>query len=175
MEKIKPSFPSVHLIITVTFLGLSLLFCLSPFRDTRMLIGSILFGSVGLTMLWFIDYIFITIKISDNSLCCRGYFSIRKFKIKIEEIEGYEVHQKVDQINALHEEIQIITSTEKRRLVFPKIAYRDYDSIKAFCADLKFLGYKELRHGKLLGKLIPIIFLISGLLTGIVGLIKLLK
>ena len=175
MKTVKPSFPSIHLFITATFLGVSALFFFSPFRDTKMLTGAVLFGSVGITMLWFIDYMFLTIEKTEDTLKCKGYFSIRRLHFMINEIDEYEIHQKVDQFHGLHEEIQLIIK-KKRKLLFSKIAYGNYDELKDLCEpQFKFLGYKELKYGKLLGKIIPTMFLISGILAGLVGLLKLLK
>lgn len=175
MKKIKPSFPLVHLLIAMTFIGLSIMFIITPYRDTGMTIGSILFGSVGLTMLWFIDYFFMTIEMGGDKFKCRGYFLLRKYQLTIDQIKGYEIHQKVDQFNGLHEEFQIITK-ENNKLLFLRIVYGDYDSVISMCkSELEFLDYKELRHAKLLGRIIPIMFLMSGILAGLVGLLKLLR
>lgn len=174
MKKVKPLFPSTHLLVAASFLGISILFFLSPLRDTRMLASAILLGSVGVTMLWFIDHTFLTIEKTTDGINFKGYFSIRKFQLRINEIDGYEIHQKVNQFHGLHEEIQLIT--KKGKLHFPKIAYGNYDELKElFVPELKFLGHKELKYGRLLGRIIPIMFLVSGILAGLVGLLKLLR
>jgi hypothetical protein len=175
MREIKPSFPLLHLLIATAFFGVAAMFAFSPYRNTAMTVASILFCSVGLVMLWFIDHYFLKVKISETTLTCVGYFSVRRFEIKMEQVSGYEIHQKVDQINGLHEEFQIIFRS-RGKLVFFGIAYGEYDQVKAFCAErLNFLGYKPLRYGELLGKIIPVMFLISGILAGLVGLLKLIE
>jgi hypothetical protein len=174
--KIKPSFPYLSLLIVLTFIAISLALTVSPYQDWKMLIASVFSGTLGIGLLWAIDYSHLHISYSPNIIKFRGYFFIRKFELNILQIEGYQIHQKVDQIKGFHEEIQIVKK-DGRNLIFPKIAYKNYEEIKSLCdeSELKFLGYKTIKYGEFLGKLIPVMFLISGIFAFLVALIKILK
>ncbi len=105
-----------------------------------------------------------------------GYFGIRKVNLDLSEVERYHIHQKVDQLNGLHEEVQLLTRAH-RTIILAKIAYeKNYWAIREMCESrFEFLGYKKLKYGELLGKLIPLVFLVSGVLAGPVGILQLIK
>lgn len=139
-----------------------------------MTIASILFGAAGLSILWLIDYCCLSIRFHHEFLKVHGFFQVRNLTVPISHIEGYEIHEKVDQINGLHGEVQLVIKN-RGNLILPKIAYSDYPYVIALCESrFKFLGFKELKYGRLLGRLIAIMFSISGIMAALIALLKLL-
>ncbi len=174
MKKISPSISAFFWIIMVLFLVVAIIFFFSPYRDGKMLLVAIVLLTLVITILWGIDYSHLNISYNDNFLVLKGYFSLRKLCIKIKDIEGYQIHQKADQVNGLHEEIQLITR-HNGIIPLPKIAYKNYEDVKIMCENsLPFLGYNNLKYGQLIGKIIKLMFLVSGILAGLVGILKFL-
>lgn len=100
--------------------------------------------------------------------------SIRKFDIKIEDIIGYEIQQKIDRVNGFHEEVQLVIKG-KKKIILPKIAYSDYEEVKLTIASkFKFIGYTKIKYAYILARLIPLMGII-GILAALVGIIKFMR
>jgi hypothetical protein len=140
-----------------------------------MTIAAVFFAAFGVAMIWLTDYTFLTIDVLLDSVQFKGYFSIRKIIVRNDEIQGYEIRQKADQLSGFHEELKIVL-VNKREIVLSKIAYEDYEKVReVFQSRFQLIGYSELKYGKLIGRLVTIIFIASGLLAGLAGLVKLIN
>jgi len=130
--------------------------------------------SMSIVLLWGLDYSHLIIKQDGKDLTLVGFFSRRTIRKKLSEIKGYQIEEKADQYSGHHEEYQLLTRNNKV-IRFPRIAYPDYEEIKAFCIDnFEFSGRKSHRYTETMGRLMPIIGLISGLFALLVALKKLL-
>jgi hypothetical protein len=174
MKKITPSFPGLYLTIAIVFFLSSLAFLLSPFSDLKMQIAAILSASFSIAIVWYIDHTFLSIECERSSITFKGYFSIRNIQFEMTEIEGYQINERVDQFNGLHDEITITTNA-KHSFTLSRMAYRsNYDEVLDFMNDcgIRFLGKMPFRYAKILKVLVPIVFLVSGILAALVRLLK---
>jgi hypothetical protein len=174
MKKIQPNVKFVIWMIIIAFLAFGALLFLSPYFSSDWKVSSmaIFFAAFAITLLWGIDFSHLNIQYDDFNLYFTGYFRGRKLKLKFGDIEGYQIEEKVDQYNGLHQEIQLVMINGKM-IYLPRIAYDDYSEVENFCKNkFKFLGSRQLKHGEFIGKLIPIMGLISGFLALVVAILK---
>mgnify|MGYP001801347784 FL=1 len=174
MSTIKPTVKFVSWLITSAFLFFSVLLFLSPYFMVDWKVWSLAFLalSLGLALLWGLDYSHLTIKQDGDYLTFVGYFNGRKIRRKVKEIKGYRIEEKADQYSGHHEEYQLITQNDKV-IRFPRIAYPNYEEIRTFCAsNFEFLGHKPLKYAEIMGRLMPIIGFVSGVLALLVALKK---
>ena len=170
--------PKVHLvmwIILLGFTGISFMLFLSPFllSDWKVLASALLFTSMTATLVWGLDRSHLTVVSDNESIYLKGFFNFRKIKLGKSQVRGYSIQQKADQYSGFHEEFQITTS-DGRKIYFPRIAYSDYSQVASFCKGFTFLGHQELRYGKLIGQILTIMGVVSGVLFALVSIIKLL-
>ncbi|MBF9255823.1 hypothetical protein I2I11_21165 [Pontibacter sp. 172403-2] len=171
--ELKPAFPTYPFFVAIFFIGMGGFLFTSPFLDTKMTVLAIFMLSLGITCFYFIEDSYKRIKIEGEQINLTGYFSIIRQNLKISDVIGYELHQKVHQHLGLHNEVQLSTSNGKK-IKFKREAYPDYNKLEEFIgANFAFLEHKPMQYGQLLGKWIPILMTISGILAGIVGLLKL--
>jgi hypothetical protein len=172
---IKPSFPTYPLVGTIFFVGMGGLLFTSPFLDTKMTILAISVLSLGLFGFYFIENSYKRIEIDGEQISLTGYFSLIKQTVKTSDVLGYELHQKVHQHLGLHNEVQLLMVNGKK-VKFKKEAYSNYYQLEEIIgANFKLLEYKNLHHAQLLGRWIPVLMAIFGILAGIIGVLKLLK
>jgi len=176
MKKIKPAISYQTWMILSLFIICSIVFYLSPYRDMAMSIASIICLAMVFMMLWMIDYSHMVIHIGEDNLKLIGYFNVRNIDLNKNIIDGYEICQKIDQIEGAHDVYQIVIKNKK--VLIPKVGYSDEEYGKLghlFNSEFDFLGYKPIKYGEFLKKFLPVMFFISGILAGLVGLLKLLN
>ncbi|WP_188462713.1 hypothetical protein [Marivirga lumbricoides] len=169
-----PRVKNILWLIIIAFLSISIMLLLSPYflSDWKVWSMAIFLTSFALTLLWGIDFSHLNIKYDNLNIFLTGYFNGRNLKLKYSEIKGFQIEEKVDQYNGLHQEIQIVM-TNGKKIYLPKIAYDDYSKVEIFCHDkFKFLGIRKMKHGEFIGKLIPVMGLVSGILFLLVSIIK---
>ena len=177
MYTIKPSFPSTGLFIVTGCLVCIGMEVFGPRQDLDVLILMCFFIAFIITILWATDCGFMYISYDDDKIIFRGFLGIRRVEYKYEEIEGYQIHQKADQINGFHEEIQVLIPG-KKNLIIPRFGYSEqkYNEVQIFVQKrLKFKGRKYLRNGAIIGKAVTIMFALSGSLMVLVALAKYIK
>ncbi|MFP4096792.1 MAG: hypothetical protein ACLFUB_20080 [Cyclobacteriaceae bacterium] len=177
MPRIRPSFPFIFILVAISFFTFAGMFFLSPFQDWKMLTAAVLFCSLAFTFLLMIDRGYLTIHYNVKEIKLEGFFLVKKVDYTYDQIEGYQIQEKVDQLNGFHEEIYLVLRNGKG-ILFPRIAYtaESYSEIKSLCeSELKFLGNTTIKYGRIIGKVMTTMFLLSGIFAALVGLIKLLK
>ncbi len=172
--KIKSGYPLVGTIVSLFFIGCSLALFLSPYAGSGSEWLAVFMLSMGIFFLLLIDQSYMSIDFDGTSIHLTGFFKIKNIRLKTESILGYEIHQRVDEFNGLHNMLVLVLE-KNERVVFPRIAYADYDALELFFkSTFKFLEYKPLKYAAFFKKWVPIVSLISGLLALLVGLQKLL-
>lgn len=177
MTKINPSIPYIFLMISISFLAFAGMFFYSPHQDWKMLTAAIIFTSLAFTFFWLIDRGYLSISYNEKLMRIKGFFFIKDQVVHHEQIEGYQLREKVDQLNGFHEEIYIVLKNGKG-ILFPRIAYTedDYSRIRTlFESNLSYLGNTTIKYGRIVGRFLTIIFSLSGILAGLVGLLKAMK
>ncbi|HNP19836.1 MAG TPA: hypothetical protein PKL31_15460 [Fulvivirga sp.] len=177
MQAIKPKVQYVIWMIIISFIIFALLFLSSPYliSDWKVSSLAILFTTLAITLLWGLDRSHLYIKLQNDLLILRGYFNIRKIELNINEIKGYQTQEKVDKLNGLHKEIQLKLNDGKV-IPFPRVAYPNYECVESLCKyNFNFLGNSNIKYGELLGKLLPVMGLVSGILALIVAIMKFIR
>lgn len=178
MITIKPKLPILPVLYGIFLLLGSIYLISSPYANWTFVLGGSLIFSVGLLMLWIADYAFMHVSYNMYKVSFRGYFGLRNLEFSYKEIEGYQIHQKADQISGFHEELQLVLPGKNKNLIIPTIAYSEENHKeirRLFEAELPFLGFTELKYGKLIGKVLLIMFALTGVLSSFVGIMKLLN
>jgi len=171
---IKPTIPFVGLLAAIFFAVCSVVLFFSAFATMGTQLLSAFMLSISIFALLLIDHSYMSIDFNGRVLQLSGFFKVRRMKIDINSICGYEIHQRVDEFNSLHNMLVLVLGNGKR-VVFPKIAYANYLLIETFFeANIKFMGYRPLRFADFFKKWVPIVTFISGLLALLVALQKLL-
>lgn len=172
--KIKPVYPLVGMIVTFFFVICSVALFLSPYSNITMQLLAAFMLSMGIFFFLLIDQSYISVNYDSGKLYMSGFFGIKRININADSVLGYEIQQRVDEFNGLHDMVVLVIKDNKR-IVFPKIAYSDYRALKSFFeANFKFLGYCPLRFAEFFKKWVPIFSFISGLLALLVALQKIL-
>ncbi|GAL84605.1 hypothetical protein MYP_1833 [Sporocytophaga myxococcoides] len=171
LKKIKPEFPTEKLTFAIGFIILPIALIYSPYLTIDWSIISLLIFSIGVSLFffWTIESTYMTIYEYPDYFKFIGYFSIRK--IKMNEIEGYEIHQRDDRMDGFREEIILIIKG-RENLILHKNAYKDYEEVKLlFTSRFRFISYSQLNP--LIVKLSLVIGVLSGILAAFVGIMKL--
>lgn len=136
---------------------------------------SVLFTSFGISFIWLIDISHLCIVRTNNGLKFIGYFHIQNRQLNINDIKGYEIYEKLDELNGEHKEIQLILKDNRKNIILPKIAYKDYDAVLSIIQEsgVEFLGYNKMKYGDLAKRIMPIVYLLSGIFAALVGILKL--
>lgn len=172
-KKIKPEFPTEKLPLAIGFIILPIALIYSPYLTIDWSIILLIIFSIGVSIyfFWTIDRAYMTIYEYPDYFKFIGYFSIRKMDIKMNEIEGYEIHQRDDRMDGFREEIVLIIKG-RENLILHKNAYKDYEEVKLlFTSRFHFISYSQLNP--LIVKLSLVIGVLSGILAAFVGIMKL--
>lgn len=178
MITIKPKLPLLPILYGGGLITMSIFFYTSKNDDWKILVTGNFLSAVGFIMLWIVDYGYMVISYDTKYILFKGYFGLRKLELSFKEIEGYQIHEKVDQVSGFHKELQLVIRDRKKNLVIPTIAYNEesHKEIRGFCeAEFPFLGYTEFKYGRLIGKVLLIMFALTGILSSLVGIMKLMK
>jgi len=174
MTSIKPKFPTRFIEVGLIIFSLGLLQFFVDDINMIITIGSYIFIIFGLSIFWIIDYSHMSISSSSKYLNLKGYFSIRNIEIPFSEVKGYEIQEKLDEWNGHHDEVQLVLFNGEK-IVIPRIAYSNYQEVTNILkeCDFEFLGYNPIKYGAIVKKIMPVVFLLSGILAAIVGILKL--
>jgi hypothetical protein len=173
MFSVRPQKPIVAILISIFIAGLAIAFLTSPYINLGLIILSIFMLSMAIFFLLLIDQSYASIDFDGSILSLTSFFRLRKLRLGKEKILGYEIQQRVDEFNGLHNMI-VLVLTDQRRIVLPKIAYSDYTFVQSFFeSNFQFLEYRPMKFADFFKKWVPIISLISGLLAILVALQKL--
>lgn len=175
-KKIKPKISLVVWIILSVFLILSGMLIFNKQDDLVLQFAGVGSLTISIGILWAIDYTHLRLTFDTKELKMVGYFGLRKISLRFDENNCYHISQKVDQYNGLHDEFQLVTKSNDN-IIFPRAAYESvYSDIRLLCeSNFKLLGFNSLRYGEVLGKVIPIMGLVSGILAALVGLMKFME
>lgn len=173
--RIKPKIDLKIWVILIAFMSFAIMMLASPFFSSDWTIKGlfIMFSTFFILMMWGIDRTHLTINFDEERVSFKGYFGFRSMFIEKTEFRGYSIHQRADQLNGYHEEYQII-HRDGKIIHFPKIAYPDYYQIKELCEKFDFVEYQELKYGAIIGKVVVVMGIVSGILAALVGLLKFL-
>lgn len=173
--KIKPSISAVTWAFILGFFLIAMIFLLNTNGDWVLYLAGFAFLSIVVSILWAIDYTHLFLTVKNEELRFEGFFHRRKMTLSKGDISGYQIHQKADQYNGFHEEIQLVTKTHGT-IIFPRAAYENaYSQVRNFCeTNFEFIGYNKLKYGEIIGKVVVVMGVVSGILAALVGLLKFL-
>lgn len=174
---IKPKRPYPHLIIASAFLLFSIiaLFGKNPDKLELILLSSILFGfSVFLFLMTDYQFLHLTCDLTYN-ITIKGYLGIRSIKLKLTEIIGYEIREKLDQTRGT-QNVWLLITQDNKKIMFTKDAYNNYDELVNWIeTNFEFLGYKKMKYSQFTGKSYVYITIISGIIYFLWAIVKLTK
>ncbi len=170
---IKPSKPIVLVGVAIFFGYCALMLIVSPHRNLTLELTSVFMFSASIFFIIIVDLSYMNLRFYDDYIQINGFFNLRNFKLKVESIRGYELHQRVDDFNGIHT-ILVLVISNNVKIPFSKLAYGDYSQLEQyFEKHFIFLGNRPLRYVQFYAKTLPIISLISGILALLVALNKL--
>lgn len=171
MTEFKPKKPFLYLSFAIGALIGAFFMFTSPYLNIKMSLLAGFFLMASIAFLYLVDMVYATIEFTKNELKISGYFSFRKTLLNLSEIKGYKLCEQINQTDGLHDEIRIVTSLEKEIKIF-KAAYSDYLQVQEYLrTNFEYLGYEPLKY-KNIGKWMPLVYAISGLLALLVALKK---
>jgi hypothetical protein len=169
---IKPSKPIGLMAVAIFFGFCALVLLISPYRNLTLELTSVFMFSMAIFFIIIVDWSYMKLKFCNECIQVNGFFGLRNFRFQLESICGYELHQRVDDLNGLHSILVLVLSNEVR-IPFSKIAYSNYRELEQyFEKHFMFLGNRPLRYAQFYRKTVPIISLISGILALLVALNK---
>jgi hypothetical protein len=173
--KIKPSISEFIWVLILGFFLIGVIFLVNSNGEWTLLAAGFIFLSLTVSTLWAIDYTHLSVIVKNGEIRFEGFFNRRKINLFKDDISGYQIHQKADQYNGFHEEIQLVTKTHGT-IIFPRAAYQNnYSDLRNYCgSNFEFIGYNKLKYGEMIGKVLVLMGSISGALAVLVGLLKFL-
>lgn len=136
---------------------------------------SILSGFTFLVGIFFViitDRAYLAFSINGRNIVINSFFNLKRYRIPLNSVLGYEMQQRVDDFNGLHNMLVLVLS-DGSKIVFPKLAYEDYGVVEDFFSKyFQNLGHKPLKYADFFKKTIPAMSLVSGILALMVALLK---
>ena len=174
MEQImnfRPKRPYLFLGIILLLLICSIFIYSSNYLDDKMFLGGMYLIFILLIVFFVTDFAYISLKYENNNIIIRGFFKIRRIKFHISEIQGYEIHEKLDQTYGYKEVLVLVARNKK--IVLSKVLYSNFDEMENWVkSNFQFLGYNRMKYKQFMSKSFVIMSIISSILFFLLAIAK---
>lgn len=178
MEKfcIKPKFPYIFLIAILFFTTVGIILVSTKYSTfTLIIVAFVPFFSGAVMFVWLIESSYSKITGIGDFIFIDGFFGIRKIAVRKSEVKGYEIQDRLDQVNGIVL-VWFLVLNSGKKVRFPPIAYSNYDEIINWLeGDFPLLERKKIKNSELHGRIFVYMSIIASILTFAVGIMKLIN
>lgn len=172
---IKPKTPLLSICVSAFMIVISYLLFTSKYFDYLAIsVGSFSF-LIAVFMLLATDHSYMGLENINSSINIKGYLGVRKLKLQMKDIKGYEIHEKLDQVRGV-QNLWVLVTQDGKKILFTSAVYNNYDELINWIeTNFEFLGHKKMKYSEFIGKSYVYITIVSGIIYFLLAMIKLMK